>query len=152
MKLRMLASIFLVMLLLLVPTVNGYTDSVSSPERTQGLVAPVPQGDHQLVALKGPGKFLSAQITKQGGTNDLTFVSLDIDGKNVVSMSIAAAKNWGLTADNPYGVVLLQSAAGIETLTVGFNSPLEFRSELKLRVKVQEPGVAQINGNVIHGK
>jgi hypothetical protein len=59
------------------------------------------------VALKGFGKFISAQITKQGGTNDLTFVSLDIDGKNVVSMSIAAAKNWGLTADNPYGVVLL---------------------------------------------
>jgi hypothetical protein len=152
MKSRMLASTLLVMLLLLVPAVDGYTDSVSSPERTQGLVAPAPQGDHQLVALKGPGKFVSAQITKQGGTNDLTFVSLDIDGKNVVSMSIAAAKNWGLTADNPYGVVLLQSAAGIETLTVGFNSPLEFRSELKLRVKVQEPGVAQIVANVIHGK
>ena len=48
MKLRMLVSTLLVMLLLLVPTVNGYTDSVSSPERTQGLVAPAPQGDHQL--------------------------------------------------------------------------------------------------------
>lgn len=152
MKSRTLASIFLAISLLLVPTVNGYADSVSAPERTQGLVAPAPQGDHQLVALKGPGKFLSAQITKQGGTNDLTFVSLDIDGKNVVSISVAAAKNWGLTADNPYGVVLLQSTAGIETLTVGFNSPLEFRSELRLRVKVQEPGVAQIVANVIHGK
>jgi len=67
MKSRMLASTLLVMLLLLVPAVDGYTDSVSSPERTQGLVAPAPQGDHQLVALKGPGKFVSAQITKQGG-------------------------------------------------------------------------------------
>ncbi len=152
MKPRMLASILLVILLLLVPTVNGYPDSVSSPERTQGLVAPAPQGDHQLVALKGPGKFVSAHITKQGGTNDLTFVSLNIDGKNVVSVSIAATRNWGLTADNPYGVVLLQSPAGIETLTVGFNSPLEFRSDLKLSVKVQEPGVTQIIANVIHGQ
>ncbi len=104
------------------------------------------------MALKGPGKFVSAQITKQGGASDLTFVSLDIDGKNVVSISIAAARNWGLTADNPYGVVLLQPTAGLKTLTVGFSSPLEFRSELKLMVKVQEAGVAQIIANVIHGK
>ncbi len=49
MKSRMLASTFLVISLLLVPTVDGYTDSVSDPERTQGLVAPAPQGDHQLI-------------------------------------------------------------------------------------------------------
>jgi hypothetical protein len=104
------------------------------------------------VALKGPGKFLSAQIPKQGEASDLTFVSLDIDGKNVVSISVAAARNWGLTADNPYGVVLLQPTAAIETLTVGFNSPLEFRSELNLSVKVQEPGVTQIVANVVQGK
>ena len=48
MKSRMLASTLLVMLLLLVPAIDGYTDSVSGPESTQGVVAPAPQGDHQL--------------------------------------------------------------------------------------------------------
>jgi hypothetical protein len=33
----------------------------------------------------------------KAGTNDLTFVSLDIDGRNVTSISFAAASNLGLT-------------------------------------------------------
>jgi len=85
---------------------------VCDPERTQGLRAPAPKGEHKLVALKGPGKFISAEISKQGGANDLTFVILDIDGKNVVNLSVAAARNWGLTQHNPYGLVLLESTAG----------------------------------------
>ena len=44
-------------------------------------VAPAPKGNHALVTLEGPGVFLGAAVTKQGGTNDLTFVILDIDGR-----------------------------------------------------------------------
>ncbi len=127
-------------------------DSVSAPERTQGLVAPAAQGPHTLVELKGSGKFISAQITKQGGASDLTFVSLDIDGKNVVNASIAALRNWALTQSNPYGIVVLQSAAGLKTVTIGYPSTLKFEKSLKLSVTVQEPNVAQIIGNVVHGK
>ncbi len=36
---------------------------------------------------------------------------------------IKKTRNWGLTADNPYGIVLLQPSPGIKTLTVGFVSP-----------------------------
>ena len=56
--------------------VNTFTKGVRNPERTQGLKAPAPQGEHELITLKGPGTFLSASITKQGGGNDLTFVIL----------------------------------------------------------------------------
>ena len=103
-----------------------------------------------LVKLKGPGVFLGAQVTKQGGTNDLTFVNLDIDGRNVVSYSFAAAENAGLTRQNPYGTVLLKSPA-LSTFTVGWPTPLRFGRRLTLSVTVNEPGVVQILGNVIHG-
>lgn len=126
---------------------------VCDPQRTQGLIAPASKGKAKqiLVSLEGPGVFLGAQVTKQDGESDLTFVSLDIDGRSVTDLSFAAAKNWGLTHQNPYGVVLLE-AGGIKTITIGFPTPLRFRRSLKLSVVVSEGGVAQILANVIHGK
>lgn len=124
---------------------------VCDPERTQGLRAPAPKGDHVLVSLEGPGVFLGAQVTKQGGTNGLTFVIMDIDGRNVTNYSFAAAKNAGLTQQNPYGLVFLDSGP-LETVTVGFPSPLSFKSALELRVTVDEEDVVQIVANVIHGR
>jgi hypothetical protein len=123
---------------------------VCDPERTQGLQAPAPNGTHALVSLRGPGVFLGAEISKQGGTNDLTFVILDIDGRNVTNLSFAAAVNQGLTQQNPYGLVLLQSA-GLKTFTIGFPTPLLYRRSLRLSVTVNEPNVVQILANVIHG-
>ena len=123
---------------------------VCDPQRTQGLKAPAPNGTHNLVTLQGPGLFLSAQITKQGGPTDLTFVNLDIDGKNVVALSFAAARNTGLTVPNPYGLQLL-NGVGIESFTIGWPFPLTFRRSLKLSVKVNETGVVQIVANVVHG-
>jgi hypothetical protein len=123
---------------------------VCDPERTQGLKAPVPNGTHVLVSLKGPGVFLGMEVSKQGGTSDITFVILDIDGRSVTNLSYAAASNQGLTQQNPYGLVLLHSAA-LKTFTVGFPTPLLYKKKLVLSVTVNEPGVAQIVANVIHG-
>jgi hypothetical protein len=124
---------------------------VCDPRRTQGLRAPAPQGTHVLIDLEGPGVFLGAAISKQGGTNDLAFVILDIDGRNVTNLSFAAARNLGLTQHNPYGLVLMQSAL-VKTLTIGFPAPLRFGRTLRLSVKVNEPTVVQILANVIHGR
>jgi hypothetical protein len=123
---------------------------VCDPERTQGLKAPAPNGTYALVTLKGPGVFLGAEVSKQGGTNDITFVILDIDGRNVTNLSYAAAMNLGLTQQNPYGLVLL-GGGGLKTMTVGFPTPLLYKRSLKLSVTVNEPNVAQIVANVIHG-
>ena len=123
---------------------------VCDPERTQGLKAPAPNGTHVLVTLRGPGVFLGAEVSKQGGTNDITFVSLDIDGRNVTNLSYAAAANQGLTQQNPYGLVLLHSGA-LKTFTVGFPTPLLYKQKLVLSVTVNEPNVVQILANVIHG-
>jgi hypothetical protein len=123
---------------------------VCDPERTQGLRAPAPNGTHDLVALQGPGVFLGAAVSKQGGANDLTFVIIDIDGRNVTNLSFAAAVNQGLTQQNPYGLAVVQSAV-VKTFCVGFPSPLRYKESFRLRVTVNEPGVVQILANVVHG-
>ena len=123
---------------------------VCDPVRTQGLRAPAPKGTHDLVVVDGPGIFVAAAVSKQGGTNDLTFVILDIDGRNVTNLSFAAANNQGLTQHNPYGLVLLHSPV-IKTMTIGFPTPLVFKRSLRLSVKVNEPNVVQVLANIIRG-
>jgi len=123
---------------------------VCDPQRTQGLRAPAPKGSYTLVSLKGPGLFLSANVTKQGGATDLSFVSLDIDGRNVVNMSYAALRNIGLAQANPYGVQYSTGGA-VESFSIGWPFPLTFKRSLELSVTVNETGVVQILGNVVRG-
>jgi len=127
------------------------TGGVCEPQRTQGLVSSPGVGDHVLVALRGPGVFVGALVNKQGGNNDLTFIILDLDGRNVVNLSIAAIANLGLNQQNPFGLVLVQSGSG-DTVTIGFPTPLLYARDLKLSVTVREVGVVQILANVIHGR
>jgi hypothetical protein len=133
----------------LVPKVSCAA-GVCDPERTQGLRAPVAEGTHDLVTLQGPGVFIAAHVSKQGGSDDITFVILDIDGRNVTNSSYAGAANWGLTQHNPYGLVLLQGSS-IKTMTIGFPAPLLYKRSLRLAVTVNESNVQQIVGNVVHG-
>ena len=123
---------------------------ICNPQRTQGLRAPAPKGTHPLVVLEGPGLFIGAHVSKQGGETDLTFVSLEIDGRSVVNISYAAARNLGFIQSNPYGLVLLQTRP-VDNLTIGYPSPLRFESQLVLSAIVNEDGVVQILGNVLHG-
>jgi hypothetical protein len=126
------------------------TSFITGTRRTQGLIAPAAIGEHVLVKLKGPGVFVCAAVTRQNDPAGLTFVSLDLDGQNVVSLSFEAAANWGFTAPNNYGISLLQKNP-ISALTIGYPLPLRFEKELILKVNVQEMGVTQILANVIHG-
>ena len=50
----------------------GCAVGVCDPQRTQGLKASAPRGTYDLVSLEGPGLFLSANVTKQGGPTGLT--------------------------------------------------------------------------------
>jgi hypothetical protein len=138
--------------LLAIMTAQTEAQVIVEPERTEGLLASPSMGQHNLVTLSGPGDFVSAEVVKQGGSNNLTFVSLDIDGKNIVSISFAALLNTGLTTGNPYGLVLVKSAGDPKTLTIGFPTPLRYKSKLTLAVTVKETGVVQVLANVSMGK
>ena len=125
-------------------------NAVENPVRNQGLVTnPGNNSTKDLVKLKGPGLFLSAEVTKQGGNSDLTFIILDIDGQNVVNISIAALFNQGLTAHNSYGIAVYRSAAALETVTIGFPFPLTYKRSLHLKATINETGVVQILANVL---
>lgn len=124
--------------------------AVTGPRRTQGIASnPAPGTTPTLVSLKGPGLFISAAITKQGGSTDLCFVTLDIDGQNLVNVSIAALFNQALVQDNSYGVMVFKSTAGLDTVTIGWPYPITFQRDLVLRIVVNEPGVVQVLANVL---
>ncbi|HKJ00733.1 MAG TPA: hypothetical protein VKB51_19860 [bacterium] len=125
-------------------------DAIKQPTHAEGLVAPPVPGENVLVSLTGPGKFLSARLSKQGGDSGLTEVKLTIDGHTVVARNIVALQNLGLTANNPYGIVV-SGGSGIDTVTIGFQEPLAFESSLTLSANVQELGVVQITGVVVYG-
>lgn len=122
-----------------------------NPRRVQGLIAPASAGTHTLIHIAGPGLFLGGEVVKQGGGAGLTFVSLDIDGRNVVNASYDAVRNTGLTEDNPFGVQYLTGVSGIENMTFGWPTPLVFQNSLTVSVVVKQQGVVQILANVIVG-
>lgn len=129
---------------------SSLINAVAYPVRNQGLVTnPANNSTKDLVKLKGPGLFLSAEITKQGGNSDLTFIILDIDGQNVVNISIAALFNQGLTSHNSYGISVFRSSAALETVTIGFPYPLTYNKLLSLQATIKETGVVQLLANVI---
>ena len=67
------------------------------------------------------------------------------------SLMAPPARNSGLTQQNPFGIAYLL-ADKLETITVGYPSPLSFERELNLSAKVNEDGVVQILANVIHSR
>lgn len=130
---------------------TGCEVGMCGPQRTQGLRTGLKKGStHKLISIRGRGLLLAGHVTKQGGGNDLTFVKLRIDGKSVIDLSFAGASNWGLTASNPYGIVLLKGGP-VQNFTFGWPVPLTFQKSLELSVVVKEAGVVQIVANIIHG-
>lgn len=125
---------------------------VCAPYSREGLKAnPASGSNYDLVRQEGPGVFLGGRVTKQGGDSDITYVTLEIDGQAVMSMSFSGAATFGLTQHNPFGVTLLRSTSG-QTLAFGFPTPLMFRRGLRLNVNIQEANVVQIIGTAVCGK
>ena len=125
-------------------TINGATQA-------GGLITDPVQDTHELVNVTGPGTFVAARMVKQGGSTGLTAVELIIDGETVIHRNIAALKNWGMTQNNPFGVVVFTNSS-IDTVTIGFSQPISFEEDLILNAVVGETGVVQIIGTVIYGE
>src|SRR6476661_7034426 len=111
---------------------------------------PVANNTYTLVNLTGPGVFIGGRVTKDGGSNDLTFMSLEIDGHSVWNLSFSAALHLGLTQQNPFGLMMLQSGSS-KTFAFGFPTPLTYKTTLKLSAVVNETNVTQIIGTIIRG-
>lgn len=132
--------------------VSGMGATIKGARQSEGLITSPASGTvHNLVSITGSGSFVAARMTKQGGTTDITTVELIIDGQTVVGRTFAALNNWGLTQNNPFGVVLLHGG-GVDAVTIGFQQPVKFESSLVLRTNVGESGIVQMIGTVIYGQ
>ena len=126
--------------------------TINGAQKSEGLITnPNIGSNHDLVSINGSGTFVAARMTKQGGTNNITSVELIIDGKTIVGRTYAALDNWGMTQNNPFGVVLLHGN-GIDAVTIGFQQPIKFNNSLILRTSVGENGIVQMIGTVIYGQ
>lgn len=126
--------------------------TINGSSKSEGLIVDPGNGSvHDLVSITGSGTFVAARMTKQGGTNNITSVQLIIDGKTIVSRTFAALNNWGMTQNNPFGIVLLHGN-GVDAVTIGFSQPIKFENSLVLRTTVGETGVVQMIGTVIYGQ
>jgi|GEM_PF-6259155 len=116
---------------------------IISPKRLQGLKAsPARNKKYDLISEKGPGVFVSAIVTKQGGLNDLAQVALYIDGKNVVAITYAGADTFGLDVLNNFGIQLVKG--GVDAISIQFNEPLHFKKEMRIEFSVgSDTGIAQ---------
>jgi hypothetical protein len=124
---------------------------IIKPKRVQGLVTSLGTGKTiNLISAKGPGVFVSAYVTKQGGTNNLTQLALFIDGVNVVAITYAAADNIGLDEQNNSGIKLVNGT--VKCISIQYNEPLFFSKELRIEIKTgSDGGIAQVVANAVIG-
>jgi hypothetical protein len=119
----------------------------------QGIYDIMPGETYTVGGIEGPGQFISAYVTKQGGASDITTVELFLDGVRAASVSFAGFKNFNLTQSNPSGLMVAPgaTAADIDTAVIGFPYPLAFKTDLRIVISVggSDTGIAQILTNVI---
>ena len=127
-------ALFLIPVLVVALTTAALADVIGAHE-TQGLKTNVGPGEYTLVDIKGPGTFVCAHVNKQGTGSGLCFVNVTIDGKHVMELSYAAMKNMGLSTNNPYGV-MVKTVGSIDNAMINFGTPLYFRKNLKVIMKV----------------
>jgi hypothetical protein len=121
------------------------------PRRIQGLaVGPGTGKTIDLITAPGPGVFVAAHVTKQGGTNNITQVALYIDGSNVVAITFAAADNIGLDEQNNSGIKLVNGL--VNCISIQYNEPLFFKKECRIEIKTgSDIGIHQVVANAVIG-
>lgn len=109
-----------------------------------------------VIIADGPGTFISAIVSKKGGSNRpandtlKTTVRLTLDRKEILMKSFEVARAMGLSEQNYSGVVRLTpdtAMAGegdIETLVLGYSEELYFTERLILSVIVDDPLVEKV--------
>jgi len=124
---------------------------ILKPKRVQGLISSPGTGKTiNLISAPGPGVFVAAHITKQGGTNNISQVALYIDGVNVVAITYAAADTIGLDEQNNSGIKLVNGP--VKCISIQYNEPMYFKKECRIELKTgSDSGIAQVVANAVIG-
>jgi hypothetical protein len=104
--------------------------------------------NYKVISKPGPGVFVTGRFIKQGGNNDITNVSIHIDGNVVFASTYLGADNIGLDVDNNSGVKLVKGS--LDVFTVQFNEPLYFGQLFEVIFNAgNDAGVVNVSAQVL---
>jgi hypothetical protein len=109
-------------------------------------------GEQARFHVLGAGWFGAAEIVKQGGTNDATYVTVELDGAEMITTSFASLKNPWMQLNTPYLVANVRSDGHTSTMTIWYSPELKFRAIMALRVTVEEDGVEGLRMRAVMNK
>jgi len=100
----------------------------------------------------GAGWFSAAEIVKDGGSNDATYVIVELDGAQVMNTSFVSLKNPMMELGTPNLVAKVRSDGSKSVMTIWYGTALKFRGIAAVRVAVQEDGVAGLRIRAVMNK
>lgn len=100
-----------------------------------------PAGEETAIRVLGGGFFHAAAVVKQGGTDDSTFVTIELDGEPVFSNSFGTLKNPWMQMGSSSFLAKVRTEGDTSTMTVWYSPELKFRRVMTVRVGVGEEGV-----------
>ena len=109
-------------------------------------------GEVATVHMFGGGWFHAAEIVKQGGSSDNTSVTLELDGKPIITASFADLKNPWREINTPFFIVNVRTVGDASTMTIWYAPELMFRAMAALRIEVQEDGVDSLKMRTVMNK
>lgn len=118
-------------------------------ERTIGSTAP---GKEATMHVLGAGWIHAVEIVKQGGSDDNTFVTLELDGQEMITASFAGLKNPWMQLDTPFMVAKVTTAGDTSTMTIWYSQELKFKAIVALRIDVEEDGVEGVHMRAVMNK
>jgi hypothetical protein len=107
-------------------------------ERAVGTTA---AGKEATMHVLGAGWIHAVEIVKRGGSSDNTYVTLELDGKEMLTASFAQLKNPWMQLATPYIVANVTTVGDTSTMTIWYMSELKFKAIVALRIDVEEDGV-----------
>lgn len=115
-------------------------------ERDLGGVA---EGEEATVQVVGAGWFHAAEIVKQGGSNDHTSVTIELDGEPYISTSFSNLKNSWMQLDTKNIIANVRTVGNTSTMTIWYTPDLKFNTRAVLRIGVEEPGVESLRTRTV---
>ena len=118
-------------------------------ERDMGALA---TGEEASVQIVGAGWFHAAEITKQGGSNDHTQITIDLDGVPLISTSFATLKDPWMQVQTQYIVAMVRTEGDVSMMSLWYTPDLKFNMQVRLRIEVQEDGVESFKVRTVLSK
>jgi len=137
----------------------GSTASLACVEDIRGEAVTIDQaagsaspGDRISMDRLGGGWFRAAEVVKEGGTSGETYVTLALDGQEMITTSFAVLKNPWMQLSTPYLVANVRTEGNKHRMTIWYSPELRFMYLVSLRVDVQEQGVENVHMQAVMNK